>query len=221
LLEPEARDLLTAYGVSLVPARWCHSAVEAAQAAATMNAPVAMKAISPLAAHKTEAGGVVLNVRQDDAESQYDNLVRAVSDYCRQQDKPADVRGVLVAPMQPTPIVELLIGVRRDEQFGPVLVIAAGGTAVELLDQVALRVLPVHEADIHEMLAELPVSRILNGYRGAAPGNLAGVVQTASALSAAILAHPELESIEINPLFVYSQHVIAIDARVYLGGESA
>ncbi|MEX2281586.1 MAG: acetate--CoA ligase family protein [Gemmatimonadota bacterium] len=219
LLEPEARDLITAYGVSLVPARWCHSAAETAIAASAFNTPVALKAVSAHAAHKTEAGGVVLDVSPADAEAQYDSLVRVVADYCRRQGKPADVRGVVVAPMQPKPLAELLVGVRRDEQFGPVLVVAAGGSAVEILDQVALRVLPLRDGEIREMLAEVPVSRILSGHRGATSGHLAGVVQTAMALADAMLAHPALESIEVNPLFVYAEHVVAIDARVYLRGD--
>ena len=234
LLEPEARELITAAGVACVPARWCRTPEEAAAAAHEFQSEVAIKAVSAAASHKTEAGGVALAVSPEDAHSRFEQIVTAVSEYTRQQDHDADVRGALVSPMLPKPIVELLVGARRDPQFGPILVVSAGGSAVELFRDSAIQLLPLVDPSLESkqalrhalghlevMLSQIGVGRILAGYRGQPRGDVRGITRVALALADLLYEHPEIESLEINPLFVFTDQVVAVDARGYLLDGSA
>jgi acetyltransferase len=232
LLEPEARDLMSAAGVTFVPARWCRTAGEAAAAAHDFQSEVAIKAVSAAASHKTEAGGVALTVSPDDAHSRFDEIVSAVRVYARQRGHDPDLRGALVSPMLPKPIAELLIGVRRDPQFGPTLVVSAGGSAVELFRDSAVNLLPLADPSaetakrtlnhalghVEVMLSQIGIGPILAGYRGQPGGDIRGITRVALALADLLYEHPEIESLEINPLFVYPDKVVAVDARGYLMG---
>lgn len=210
LLEPESHALLQSFGVPLVSAQWCRTAAEAADAAARLGSKLVLKAVSPDIMHKSDSGAVVLNVAAPDAAQTFDDLSTRMGAYTQ------DYRGALVAPMLPTPVLELLVGVRRDPQFGPVLVIGAGGTLVEVLHDVSLRVLPVVPADIEAMLEELAIAPLLHGARGRPIVRKQPIVDAVLAIAEAALAVDAIESIEINPLFVYADHVAAVDARTYL-----
>jgi acetyl-CoA synthetase (ADP-forming) len=129
----------------------------------------------------------------------------------------ADVRGVLVTPMLPPPIAEVLVGATRDPQFGPVLTIAAGGIAVELLRTATVRVLPVDSDDIEAMMNECAVGRLLEGLRGGPAGDGAALRQLALELADCFLSNPELGELEVNPVFVYEKGAIALDARAFTG----
>jgi acetate---CoA ligase (ADP-forming) len=232
LLEPEARELVAAHGVPLVPARWCRTGAEAEQAAREFGCAVAIKAVSAAASHKSEAGGVSLDVSADHASRRFAQVTAAVEQFTQAHGHEADAQGALVTPMLAKPLAEVLVGVRRDAQFGPVLVLSAGGSAVELFGQSAVRLLPIVErsADrsrreighmqghIEIMLCELSIARVLAGYRGQPAGDIRGITRVALALADALYAHPALESVEINPLFVYPDRVVAVDARACLIG---
>lgn len=219
LLEPEARALAEAHGVPLVPAELCATAAEAVDAARTFGAPVAVRIVSADAPHKSEAGGVALGVAPDGLERAFHGVVASVRAWVEARDGPdsaADVRGVMVSPMLPRPTVELLVGVRRDEQFGPVLTVGAGGTGVEYLKDVALRVLPVDDREIDTMLGELRLAPLLDGYRGAPEVDRAALVQAIGALARCALSTPEIAEIEVNPLFVGPDGAVAVDVRAFL-----
>lgn len=213
LLEPEARALAAAFGVPFAPATFCETADEAVQAAAGFGGPVAMKVVAPAALHKTDAGGVLLGVDVADAGVAFERIVDSVRHYARSKGEDSVVRGVLVSPMMPVPVAELLIGVRRDAQFGPVLAIGSGGTLVELLDDVALRAVPASDREVREAIEELRVGRILRGVRGGPAADVEGVVRLAQSLAGCALAHAALDAIELNPVFVYSDRAVALDAR--------
>jgi acetyltransferase len=217
LLETETRGVLGAHGVPLVPATFCRNRDEAAAEADRQDGPVAVRVVSPAAPHKREAGGVVLNVSGGEAAAAaFDRITDAVSQYAAARGLPADVRGVLVAPMQPRPVAELLAGVIRDPQFGPVLTLGAGGSAVEVLRDVTLRVLPVTPDEIREMIGELRIAPVLAGLRGEAGADIDAIVQATQALVQAALAHEELSEIEVNPLFAFADRCVALDARAYI-----
>jgi acetyltransferase len=217
LLEPEARSLLAAAGVPLIPAVHASSEREAQTAARAFGGPVAVRIVSPAAPHKTEAGGVRLDVvGDDDVAGAFRAVTSALAAWAERLGLEPDGRGVLVSPMAARPVAELLIGAARDPQFGPVLTLGAGGTAVEVTRDVSLRVLPVTAAEVRAMIDELRMAPLLAGIRGRPPVDRERIVAAALALADVFLAHDGLAEIEVNPLFVYPDHVLALDARAYL-----
>lgn len=217
LLETEARALLEAAGAPLIPAIMCTTEAEARSAARSLGDRVAVRIVSTAAPHKTDAGGVILGVTGDDEVAAAFRLVTSeVRKYAEARGVPADIRGVLVSPMARRPISEMLVGVVRDPQFGPVLTVGAGGIAVEVLRDVSLRVLPVAAREVDEMLDELRMGPILRGVRGRPPVYRDGIIAAALAVAGAALANPALREIEVNPLFVDGDRVLMLDTRAYL-----
>ncbi len=216
LLETEARILLRESRIPIVEAVLCHSTRDVADATKRL-APVALKVVAPDIPHKTDAGGVALRVNSAKAaQAAFRRISRAAAEFLVANGRAPDVRGVLVTPMLPTPDVELLLGARHDTQYGPVITVGAGGTAVEIHRDIATRALPVDAEEIRAMLAELRIAPLLAGYRGKAPVNVDHVIQAIARLAAAALSYPMIEEIEINPLFVYVDRVVAVDVRATL-----
>lgn len=213
LTEPEAREVLGRHGAALVPATFCADEAAVARAAASHES-VAVKLVSPALSHKTEAGAVVLNARgADEAADAFRSAIAKAMTFATEREIEAVVEGALVCPMQPPPVVELLIGARRDPRFGPILALGAGGVAVELLGDVAIRVLPVDRELVGEMLAELRLSPLLGGYRGRPIVDQNAVADLALAVADCLLAHPRLAELEVNPAFAYEDRIIAVDVR--------
>jgi len=209
--EHAAMQLLRSHGIPVVPAVLARSVEEAVAAAGRIGGPVAVKICSPDIAHKTEIGGVGLNV--SGAEAVRDAWSRVLSRV------PADARieGVLVAPMRGRAI-ELLVGVSRDATWGPMLVVGLGGIWVETLKDVALRRLPVQPADVVEMLASLKAAALLRGSRGEKPVDLPALARTIVRIGDVALAlGPRLEALEINPLRVEGDSAEALDALIVVG----
>jgi acyl-CoA synthetase (NDP forming) len=209
--EAEGRELLTRAGVPVAPARLVSSAEDAATAVDGLEGPAAMKICSRDVIHKSDMGGVILNVRGPvDAAASYERILASV----RELVPDAEVSGVLVAPMRP-PGQELLVGVTMDPTFGPVLAVGLGGIWVETLRDVSLRVLPVSPADIVAMLHELKAFSVLSGARGTEPVDLDALARVILDISRAALAlGDELEALEVNPLRVIVDGVEALDVLV-------
>lgn len=208
--EVDARALLEAAGIPVVPARHVRSAEEAERAAAEFGGPVAMKVVSPDIAHKTDLGCVRLGVTAGEAAAVHDELMAAA----RGAAAGARLDGVLVAPMRAA-APELLVGVTRDPDWGLLLAVALGGVLVEVLDDAALSPLPVTPARARAMLTGLRGAAVLRGHRGAPAADLdrlAEVVAAVGRLAAAL--GPALESLEINPLRVCGSRIEALDALV-------
>jgi acetyltransferase len=217
LLETESRAMLAAFGAPLVPATFCPNAGAAAHAADVADRPVAIRVISPSAPHKTEAGGVRLNVEGGDAAATaFVETTESVRRFVLQNNMPDDVRGVLVSPMQDRPVAELIVGVIRDPLFGPVLTVGAGGTAVEFLRDIAIRVLPVTADEVREMLSELRIGPVLHGIRGKEGADIPAIVDATLAVAAAAIENDSIAEIEVNPLFAYPDRCVALDTRAFL-----
>jgi acetyltransferase len=216
LLEPEARALLEQFGVPLVPAAFCRTAADAAEAARSFDGNVAVRIVTPAAPHKTDAGGVALNVRADEVERITERVFESVRSWAAARNVSADIRGVLVSPMLARPAAELIVGVRRDPQFGPVLTVGAGGTDVEWLRDVATRVLPVSADDVGEMLEGLRMAPVLRGYRGTRGVARDALVDGILGIASCALAHPAITEMEVNPLFAYADRVVAVDVRIFI-----
>jgi acyl-CoA synthetase (NDP forming) len=213
--EDEGRALLAAHGVGLVPAVLAGTEDEAVAAQREFGEAVALKICSRAVAHKSDVGGVQLDVSgEDEVRAVHARIRASVAARCPQ----ADQRGVLVSPMRPAG-VDLLVGVTRDPTFGPVLTLAAGGIWVEVLGDSALRVLPVTAAEVRDMLDGLRAAPLLHGGRGTEAVDLDVLCDAVVAISAAALALGDrLEALEVNPLRVRGSAVEALDVLVSTDG---
>jgi succinyl-CoA synthetase beta subunit len=211
LTEAEALDLVSRAGVPVVPHRVAPSAAAAVAAAADLGVPVAMKISSVDIQHKSDVGGVLLDVEGDEeVAAAYEQITASVAE----RQPGARLEGVLLAPMR-SGGVELLVGVNRDAVWGPVVVLGLGGIFVEIFGDVALRPLPLDHSDVLEMLAELRGASLLKGVRGSGPVDMEGVVNAVLALAdLATALGEELQSIEINPLRSHPDGVEALDCLV-------
>ncbi len=217
LLENEARELGSQYGVEFVPGVFCASEAEAVAAAAASKGPFAIKVMSPVISHKTDAGGVILDVRDaDDARAAYQQLRESATRYTTAHGLADDFRGVLMTSMLPPPIAEMIVGVKHDEQYGSVLSVGFGGTTVEVWRDISLRVLPIERDEMFVMLDELKAAKILRGLRGRKGIDREALAQIIEAVCLCALANPEVKEIELNPVFAYSDSAVAVDARVIL-----
>jgi acetate---CoA ligase (ADP-forming) len=205
--ESTARDLLTSAGIAVVPGQLARSADEAAEVARALGTPVALKISSAKVSHKSDIGGVLLNLSGDAAvRAGYGQVVAAAKD---------DQGGneVLVTSMR-TGGVEVLAGVAMDPGFGPVLAVGLGGIWVELLRDTSLRVLPVDASQVRQMLGELRALPVLRGARGGVAADLdvlANVIARIGELAGTVSG---LQALEVNPLWVCGDRVEALDVLV-------
>jgi acetate---CoA ligase (ADP-forming) len=212
--EHRARALLEAHGIPLAPAALAKTAGDAAKLAVSYAQPVAMKIASDQIVHKSDIGGVRLDVEPAQAATVFDELASALAEH-----RPGGVlAGVLVGPMRRGG-TELLVGVVTDPDWGKVLSVGLGGLWVEVLDDVSLRLLPVDQVDVAEMLAELRSAPLLKGVRGSIPADLDRLCQVI--VSIADLAGrlgSALDTLEVNPLRVEGADVEVLDALVVWKG---
>jgi acetate---CoA ligase (ADP-forming) len=205
----DLQPLLEAYGIACAAGRRAATPEEAAAIAERMGWPVALKVISPDISHKTEVGGVRLGLRSAaEVAGAASEMLRRVS-AARPQ---AAIEGFLLQPMV-APGTELLLGMVRDAQFGPLVMIGFGGIYVEVLKDVAARLAPVSATDAAAMLDELRMAPVLRGVRGEAPVNRDALIQTICSFSRLAADVPELVELELNPLLARSVAIVAVDAR--------
>jgi len=200
---------LVAYGIRLAPAGLAGSAAEAVQLADAIGYPVALKIDSPDISHKTEVGGVILDLAGSPAvRAAYETLL------ARARATGAPLQGVLVQKML-TGGQELIVGLRRDPQFGPLVLVGGGGIEVELRRDVALGFAPLNERQAAELLDETAAGVLLKGWRGRPPGDRPAVISALRRLAQIGLDLPEIEELEINPLFVLPEGngAYALDVR--------
>ena len=214
LTEREARELIGEYGVEVAPAEFCRDVEEVRRAISEAGSTVAVKVVSSTILHKSDAGGVVLHVDgPDEGERAYERMLESAMAYAERHNIEPDISGVLVSPMLPAPIAELLVGARRDADFGPVITVGAGGLAVELWEDASLRLLPIAEDDAERMLAELRLAPLLGGYRGGPAACQKCVVEVILGVARCVLENPSLSALEANPVFVYPSRAVAVDVR--------
>ena len=206
LNEVAAKQALQAFGLA-VPQGRCVPAHEAADAAQELGYPVVVKAVSDTLAHKTEAGGVKLNLKNaGEVQNAVASMAHLTSEF-------------LVEKMASDGVAEIIVGISRDAQFGLALTLGAGGILVELLQDTATLLLPVSRSDIHAALQGLKTWPLLEGYRGKAPGDVDALVDAVSAIAAYAQAHADrLLELDVNPIVVLppGRGVVAVDALIHL-----
>ena len=213
LSELQAKRLLADAGVPVVQEELARNPDEAARIAAAFGGPVAVKLCAPGVLHKTEVGGVVLDV-SNEAEAR--RAYETVTSQARATDPAIRIEGVLIAPMV-TGGVETIIGIRQDPTFGPVVMFGLGGTFVEVIDDVSFRVAPFDEAEAHRLIAETRAGKVLCGARGMGPYDVAAVAAALARLSVFAAQHGDrIDSAEINPFVVLPEGrgAIALDAVI-------
>jgi acetyltransferase len=212
LTEPEAKRVLAAYGIPVVDTHLAESASAAGRVADEIGGPVAVKVVSPDITHKSEVGGVVLDLVgsaavREAAEAMRERLSRSHPD--------ARLFGFSVQPMvRREGAHELIAGVATDSQFGPVILFGHGGTAVEVVDDQALALPPLNMRLAHEVMSRTRIYGLLKGYRGRPQVDLDAIALTLMKVSQLIVDVPEIAELDINPLVADEHGVVALDARV-------
>jgi succinyl-CoA synthetase beta subunit len=220
LSEPDSKAFLRALGIPVPPARVVSSAAEAAAALAEIRPPVVVKAVSAVLTHKTDAGGLIFPVETAAAAVAACETIAA---RVRQARPDVVLEGFLIEAYRPAQ-PEWILGLRIDRQFGPAVMFGLGGVFVELLRQVSFRLAPLREADIDALLSEKPATRILHGMRGSRPADreaLKAANRALSELSGQVGIADAISEIEINPLTVTEQGILALDALIVLRAEEA
>jgi len=221
--EAESKKILGRYGINTPRATIC-SAAEAVQAAEEIGFPVAIKILSPDVVHKTDVGGVRLNVSTAAAVQETVSQMRELSNTFQssRQDGRYQSDRFLIEAMAPSPVVELIIGIIRDPQFGLTLVVGAGGVLVELIKDRATLLFPVRRADVFEALETLRIAPLLDGYRGLPLADGAAFVDAVMGLARFANEHAaDVVEVDVNPVFVFpeGQGIVAVDATIRMTTE--
>jgi acyl-CoA synthetase (NDP forming) len=212
LTEIESKELLKQVGIGVVETRLATSRDEAVKIAKALSFPVGLKIASVDVVHKSDAGGVKLGLKTtEEVGRAYDDIMTSV----RQKVPGARIQGVSVQPMA-KPGIEVIIGMSKDPQFGPVIMFGLGGVMVEIIRDVSLRIAPLSPRDAREMIREIKGYRMLTGFRGQPPVDTATLEKWLVGISCFVMEHPEIKEIDLNPIFAYSDGALAVDARVIL-----
>ena len=215
LTEPEAKQLLAAYHIPVVQTRQVETPQQAALAAREIGFPVALKILSPDISHKSDVGGVVLDV---DSESALLDCARSMLQRVKSLAPHARLRGFTVQQMARRPQAhELIVGVSTDPVFGPVILFGQGGTAVEVLADSAVQLPPLNMVLARDLIARTRVFRLLQGYRNQPAVDVNALCEVLLRISDLVSDLPEVMELDINPLLCDPQGVLALDARVKLG----
>jgi len=212
LTEIESKQLIKQAGISVSDARLATSREEAISISKQFGFPVVLKIASPEIVHKSDAGGVKVGLRTSKQVGKaYDDILGAI----RQKYPQAMIQGVSVQKMA-RPGVEVIIGMSKDAQFGPVLMFGLGGILVEMLKDVSFRIVPLTKRDAGEMIREIKGYLLLQGYRGQEPVAVSNLEELLLKLSDFVERNPVIKEVDLNPIFAYSNGAIAVDARVVL-----
>ncbi len=203
----ETNDLLKKYGIPVIEGRVASNAEEAVGIALNIGTPVAMKLISPDISHKSDVGGVFLDVRQEEIRTTYNKIIYNV----KSSYPDARIEGILVQQMAPKGY-EVIVGLKKDPQFGHVVMFGLGGIFVEVYRDVSFRIVPIDKKEAFDMISEIKGYSILKGIRGRKPASIDAIVEVL--LSVSKMAEKEgIVELDINPLIVNENGAIAIDAR--------
>ncbi len=210
LAEPEALRLLSGYGLPVVAHRLARSPEEAARAARDLGCPVALKIVAPDLVHKSDVGGVRLHIATPEEAAQ---AFTALWDRLAPPASRLPPHGILVARMA-APGPEVILGMVRDPQFGPAVMVGLGGIFVELYRDVAFRLPPLHPAEARAMLRELKAAPLLTGYRGQPPRDLDALASCACAVARIAAEHPEIQELDLNPVIAHERGCTIVDAKI-------
>jgi acetyl-CoA synthetase (ADP-forming) len=212
LLETEAKAICTEYGIPVTRFKLAKTEDEAVRFAEAMGYPVVLKIVSPDIIHKSDVGGVLVDLKNSkDVRSGYNHIIKNV----RKHNEKAGIVGILVQEMAP-PSTEVIVGMTKDPQFGPALMFGLGGIFVEVLKDVTFRIAPITEEEACEMISEVKAYPLLKGYRGMPPADIDAIVQILLSTSKLVMEHDEIKELDLNPIIVYRKGAKTVDARIIL-----
>jgi acyl-CoA synthetase (NDP forming) len=212
LLEPEAKALVSAWGIQVPASVRIKGVADVADALKAVTPPLVLKVVSQDIIHKRDVGGVITGI--DDGE-ELSKALREMKETLAEKAPTARLEGFLLEEMIPTGL-ELIIGGVRDPQFGPAVMFGTGGFAVELVKDVSFRLAPLSRAEVFAMMKEVKSYPLLTGFRGSKPVDLEKLASTVLKLSEILLELEAIKELEINPLLVCDVGAVAVDARVVL-----
>jgi len=212
LTELESKQILKEAGINTTEVKLARTKEEAISLSKEIGFPVVLKIVSPDVLHKSDAGGVKLSLKNEkDVGKAFDEIISSI----KKHEPTANIQGVSVQHMA-RPGTEVIIGMSKDPQFGPVLMFGLGGILVEVLKDVSFRIVPLTRRDAREMIREIKGYPILEGYRGQDPANIEVLEETLLKVSDFVENRPEIKELDINPIFAYRDGALAVDARVIL-----
>lgn len=212
LLESEAKDLVKSYGIPVAPTKLARNEEEAVEIANSMGYPVVLKIASPDITHKSDVGGVVMNIRSDE---EVREAFRTIIINVRRYAPNASIYGVVVQKMVPKGR-EVIIGTTKDPVFGHIIMFGLGGVYTELFKDVSFRLAPLSLYEAKEMVMETKAYTLLKGFRGEPPADIPSVINTLIRVSKLVTDVPQIVEMDINPLFVYEEGVgaLAVDVKI-------
>ena len=212
LLEHEAKRVCLEYGISTTRFKLATSIQEAVKFSEEIGYPVVLKIVSPDIIHKSNVGGVILNIRnQKEVRKSYKKIMDNVSKL-----KPnANINGALIQEMAPSS-TEIIVGSIKDSQFGATLMFGLGGIFVEVMKDVAFRTAPITEEDAQGMIKEIKAYPVLKGYRGQQPSDIDAIVKILLKTSRLVMDHQEIKELDLNPVIIYKKGAKTVDARIIL-----
>jgi acyl-CoA synthetase (NDP forming) len=212
LLETEAKTICMEYAIPVTAFKLAKTELEAATLAEQIGFPVVLKIGSPEIIHKSDAGGVMVNLK-DAIEVQ--DAYRKILENAKKYNSKARINGVLVQEMAPQS-TEVIVGAIKDPQFGQTLMFGLGGIFVELLKDVTFRIAPITRQDAEEMITEVKAYPLLKGYRNTPPADINAIVTVLLNTSKLIMDYPEIKELDLNPVMTYEKGAKTVDARIIL-----
>jgi acyl-CoA synthetase (NDP forming) len=211
ILEPEGYQILSAYKIPVLPFALVKDREEAILKAKEIGYPCVLKIVSPHILHKTDVGGVMLDIEnEEELQIKFTELLKNV----KNKKPDAQIEGVLIQPMVSSGI-ETIIGIKRDPQFGPLIMFGIGGIYVEVFRDVSFRICPIRESSAWRMVQEIKGYKLLQGFRGKPPSDIEKIVEVLQRVSQLAVDFPCFLEIDINPFLVFEKGkgACAIDAR--------
>ncbi len=212
LLETEAKAICAEYGIPATKAELAKDEREAVELARRIGYPVVLKIVSPDIVHKSDVGGVVVNVEN---EEEARKACKQILANVRKHRPKARITGLLVQEMAPA-ATEAIVGSIKDPQFGPTVMFGLGGVFVEVLKDVAFRIAPITEEEAREMITEVKAYPLLMGYRNLPPADIDAIVKILLNTSRLVTEHEEIKELDLNPIMVYRKGAKAVDARIII-----
>jgi acyl-CoA synthetase (NDP forming) len=215
MLANEAQSICALHHIPTPPSVMTSNAEEASLKAKELGFPVVLKVISPQILHKSDVGGVILNINN---EKELETAYKILTENVARREPSAKILGILLQKMMPTSI-EVIVGGIRDPQFGPAIMFGLGGIFTEIYDDAAFRVAPIDEVDAANLIRELKGHKLLEGARGKPPADIDSIVSILTNVSNLMLEHNSISQLDLNPVIVYPNAACAVDFRIIIGQE--
>jgi acetyl-CoA synthetase (ADP-forming) len=212
LLEPEAKIVCIEYGIPVTKFELAKNEAEAVKFAEQIGYPVVLKIVSPDIVHKSDVGGVMINLKNAKDVRQ---ACKQILGNVKKHKANAKIIGLLVQEMAPSS-TEVIVGAIKDPQFGPTLMFGLGGIFVEVLKDVTFRIAPITEEEACEMITEVKAYPLLKGYRNSPPADIGSIVKILLNASRLAMEHQEIKELDLNPIIVYKKGAKTVDARIIL-----